>query len=314
MRTSNRQRGSALLAVLWMSMALATIAFSLATSIRGETERTKTSVDDLRSYYLAQGGIEHAIVDMGANLPDVYVPGQPRLNYVFPGGSVTVEIIPETAKIDINQVSGERLFALLTALGLDEARAQETAAAILDWRKPLGPNVEGVFDAFYGAQTPSFRARHASIEEIEELLSVRGITPDLFYGTYVRDTSVEPPQFVTRGGLKNSVSVYGSAGPVDVNGASPATMAAVGIPADAIAAVIARRPFLKVKDFNDFLGGSPIPQLRYGGNTIFTLRATARLHLSNDTLSDLRRTVSATVDFRVNMDPAIVVLRWYDRG
>ena len=184
----------------------------------------------------------------------------------------------------------------------------------VDWRKPMAVDAEGVFDPFYAAQSPSFRARHASIEEIEELLSVKGVTPDLYYGTYLRDTSVSPPQFVTRGGLKDCVSVYGSAGAVDVNGASPATMAAVGVPADAVTAVIARRPFLKAQEFYDFVSTSPMPQLRFGGNTIFTLRATARLRLSNGTLNDLRRTISATVDFRVNADPAVVVLRWYDRG
>ena len=44
MSTSNR-RGSALLAVLWLSAVLAAIAFSLASTVRGEAERAATSVD-----------------------------------------------------------------------------------------------------------------------------------------------------------------------------------------------------------------------------------------------------------------------------
>src|SRR6266481_5686010 len=63
--TSNIQhpvRGSALLAVLWLSLALSAIAFSLASTVQGETERTSTAVDGLRSYYLASGAIERAIL------------------------------------------------------------------------------------------------------------------------------------------------------------------------------------------------------------------------------------------------------------
>jgi len=47
---SKPTRGGALLAVLWLSAALAAIAFSLANTVRGETERASTAVDGLRSY------------------------------------------------------------------------------------------------------------------------------------------------------------------------------------------------------------------------------------------------------------------------
>ena len=66
-------RGSALLAVLWLSAALAAIAFSLSSTVRGETERTSTAVDGLRSYYLASGAIERASLEL---LWTVTKPGQ----------------------------------------------------------------------------------------------------------------------------------------------------------------------------------------------------------------------------------------------
>src|SRR5271157_5393786 len=53
-------RGSALLAVLWLSAALAAIAFSLSTTVRGETERASTSVDGMRAYYLAVSAVDRA--------------------------------------------------------------------------------------------------------------------------------------------------------------------------------------------------------------------------------------------------------------
>ncbi len=308
--------------VMWMSAALAAIAFSLATNVRGETDHTATAVDDLRAYYLATGAIQRAIMDMSAGTPptadtsnpDTYKPGQPRFQFPFPTGEVTVEIIPETAKLNINSITPPRLLALLTALGLDESRAQEVADAIVDWRTHLATG-SGPFDDFYAAQTPSFHARHASFEEIEELLSVKGVTPDLFYGTYVRDTSVDPPRLVARGGLRDCLSVYGSTASIDVNGAAPAAMAAAGAPQDLIDAVIARRPFLTAQDFSNFMQGNPaLTALRMGGNQIFTIRATARLRGPDGKLTGLRRTVAETVDFQLSKDPPVVSLRWYDRG
>src|SRR5256885_11992400 len=55
-------RGGALLAVLWLSAALSAIAFSLANTVRGEDERTSTAGVGLRSYYLAQAGIDRGIL------------------------------------------------------------------------------------------------------------------------------------------------------------------------------------------------------------------------------------------------------------
>ena len=57
-----RQSGSALLMVLWLSAALSAIAFTVANTVRSETERTSTEVDSLRCYYLATGAIERALV------------------------------------------------------------------------------------------------------------------------------------------------------------------------------------------------------------------------------------------------------------
>jgi hypothetical protein len=49
------------------------------------------------------------------------------------------------------------------------------------------------------------------------------------------------------------------------------------------------------------------------GNSILTLRATARLILPNRQLSDLRRTVGALVKYMpTGYDAPVHILRWYD--
>ena len=315
------RRGSALLAVLWVSAALAAIAFSLASTVRGETERTSTAVDGLRSYYLASGGIYRAIYEVLWSVEGLGkrpIPkGSTHVDYTFPAGDVRVELIPEAAKLDVNAAPPEELYRLMAALGMDSERAREIALAIADWRAPA-PGGPGALDSYYLSLTPSFRPRHASLEEIEELLLVKGITPDIFYGTYVpAQESSEGARLVARQGLMDCLSVFGSKDRLDANTAAPAVLAAIGMPPDVINALLARRRIAPLTEAQllEFLQsyGVPANRLRVEGNSILTMRATARLRLGNGQFSDLRRTVGALVKYMPpGYDAPIHILRWYD--
>jgi len=306
------------LAVLWLSAALAAIAYSLANTVRGEVERTSTSVDGLRTYYLARAGVDRGILYMQwrntipPGSPLKYGPGNPVLRFTFPSGQAWVEVVPETAKLNINLASPSDLVRLVAAMGVDFGRAEQIAAAIVDWRTPSGPTG---FDAFYQSLIPSFRSRHASFEETEELLLLRGMTPELYYGGYDHDAA---GRLVPRAGLRDCISVFGSKGAIDVNTARPAVLVAIGLSPPAAAAIVARRqaqPFQSPGEVADFVGGGPaLARLRVGGNVIFTLRSTARVQLTTGQLSDLRRTVAATVIFRPDEDIKLQTLRWYDNA
>src|SRR5579871_3584900 len=189
------QSGSALLAVLWLSAALSAIAFTVATSVRAETERTSTDVDALRTYYLATGAIDRAMLYMEwgplFRNPDgssrYYAPPASFLNFQFASGDARVEIVPESAKLNINSARPEELMALMLALGVDPERAQAIVAGIVDWRSPSPAGAFTQFDQYYLSRPSSFQSRHASFQEIEELLLIRGVTPDLFYGGFARN-------------------------------------------------------------------------------------------------------------------------------
>jgi general secretion pathway protein K len=294
----------------------------MSTTVRGETERTATAVDDLRSYYLAESGVEKAAMELlwsaAYAAPKRYIPkGSMYIDYEFPSGIAHVEMIPEAAKLNVNRVSLEDLSKLLTALGVESGRASTIAAAIGDWRSP--GSAGSPFDSSYLSMTPSFQAPHASFEEIEELLLVKGVTPDIFYGTWAPaaggDAASSP--LVRHAGLNDCLTVYGTGNAVDVDTAEPAVLAAVGISADVIQAIVDRRrqsPYDEnLLDFARSLGADS-GRLRAEGNAIVTFRSTARLRLSNGQLSDLRRTVGAQVKYLApSSDPAPYhVLRWYD--
>ena len=319
-----------------MSAALAAIAFSVSTSVRAETERVGAASEGLRAWYLATGSVDRAVQWMlwgpGPRNPDGSVrfwePTKPRLYMSYPGGDVVVEMIPESSKLNINYASEDDLTRLVTVISGNPELAHEIAAAILDWRGPaLGQGIPGgqgayagssgsPFDAYYLSLGPTFRARHASFQEIEELLLVRGMTPELFYGNYVADAE---GRLYPRGGLRDCLSPWGStAGPFDVNTASPALLeAVVGLPLPAIQALVSRRvaqPFRNLKEVADL--GIPTARLGLGGRTTWTLRATARLRRPDGTPSDVVRSASAVVKViaptRQRPTLQIPVLRFYE--
>ena len=313
-------RGSALLAVLWLSAALAAIAFAASALVRSETGRAGGSADGLRTYYLASGSVERGIQWMlwgwsgntqqnPDGTPRFWRPNTPRMIMHYPSGDAVVELIPETAKLNINTATPDELVRVITAVAGDPGRATAIAQAIIDWRSPGS----GQLNSFNLSLGPTFQPRHASFEEIEELLMVQGVTPELYYGNFASDAE---GRLFARGGLRDCLSVWGSHGPYDINTASPALMEAVGVPPSSIAQIVARRavkPFLDMGEAQNM--GVSAPGLGAGGNLMWTLRATARLRRADGSPSDVIRTSSATVKL---LDPKqffqmpLHVLRYYD--
>lgn len=317
---NTKTRGSALLMMLWLSAALSAIAFSVALNVRNELSRADTNLDGLRAYYLACGAADRAANYMvygqaqrlPNGLPRFWEPGMPLLILDFPTGQATVEIRAESAKLNVNSIGQEELMRLLLALGLAPEQARPAAMAIMHWRGAGG----GPFDQMYLSATPSFRAPHASFQQIEELMAVAGITPDLFYGGYTRT-----PQgaLVPRSGLRDCLSVYSPGTTLDINSADPAVMVALGAPPAGVDAVMNLRrqgPILRQQI------GAILPLLgpaggrfRVGGEKIYTLRATARLRQPDGRLSDLRRSVAMTIQLYSQISPDhFRVLAWQDNA
>ena len=318
----HKQRGSALLTILWLTAALSAIGLAVANNVRGETERAQTNLDDAKAYFASRGAIERAALHIlwgpqyrtEDGRPIYYTPGNPVMDLAFPEADVRVEIVPETSKLNLNGAHPEELYRLLLALGTPEDQASQLTSAIIDWRTPPDLTHPSPFDAFYLSQSPSFLARHASFQENEELLLVKGMTSDLYYGSALDNT---------RAGLRDCVSVYGTTGALDINTARPATLEAIGIAPEDAANIVKIRSQHPVLDGNEFTSivqalGPAGGRLRIGGRSMFTLRASARMKRPDGSLSDMRRTAGALVRFTFpgNLErktPGFEVLRWYDR-
>jgi len=304
MRSANR-RGSALLTVLWLTAALAAIGLAVANNVRGETDRASTNVEDAKAYFVARGAIERAELHMQWG-PDYYQPGNPVMDISFPNAEARVEIVPETSKLGLNSITPEQLMRLIMALGVPEDRAGEIVAAIVDWRTYVPPGQQTPFDGFYLTQSPSFLPRHTSFLQSEELLLVKGITPDLYYGTSLDGS---------RAGLRDCLSPFADAGGLDINTVRAETMIAVGIAPEDAAAIVRIRATHAItdKEIGPIVSslGPAGGSLRIGGNSMFTLRSTARMRRTDGKLSDMRRTAAALIK---RTKTGFEVVRWYDRG
>jgi len=321
-----RERGSALLTVLWLSVALFAIAFTVAHMVRAEVDRVGTDADSLRAQYLAQGGVERAVLwiewsAMGGRRPDgrpFYQPPAERLHFDLPSGEANVELIPESSKLNVNHAVLPDLAAVMFAAGASRDQALAIAQAMVDWRQG-DPNSISAFDQFYLALQPSFRSPHASFREIEEVSLVRGMTPELFYGGYRQAPDGRSYPY---GGVRDCLSVYGSTSQFDVNTVSPTLLAAIGAPPDAVNAIVNMRnaaPIASMDQLQSLLGTGPVASRLSADNSAFgsiwTLRATGRLKYADGRYSEVKRTVAALVKFfRMGNNPPHQILRWYDEA
>jgi general secretion pathway protein K len=313
-RGRHPQRGSALLAVLWLSVALSAIAFALSQSVRTELERAGLNVDSTKAYFLARGAITRTMMYMVRPAPNPnatavgFRPGQNWMHFNFPSGTVDVEIEGEGGKVDVNSAPPEGLAAVLAASGLDPSVAVAAAAGIVQIRRQTPwstlPATEGA-----NITAPStFSRSGASIQELEELLSVPGITPDILYGTYARNPQ---GQLERVGGLYRHLTVLG-AQMIDANYASPVVLRAAGLADATISGIMQIRATRPLQPQDGVSGmAQQVGPLRLGlvaGSGAYTLRATARLHQGRG-----MRTVAAMVRMAQQpSDPPIRVVRWRD--
>lgn len=308
------RRGGALLAVLWLCVALSAVAFTVATRVRGETERTSNLADGIRARYVAAGAIDRALNWMtwgprGNPRSGQYSLLSPRMAFDFPAGRAIVQVIPETSFLSLNEGRFDDFSRLLIALGADLPRAQAIAQGVIQWRqggRGGGPR--------YLPLGQSFQPRGASFQEVEEALYLQGMTPELFHGSYGRDAQ---GRLIPLGAFKNCVSVYGTEQRFDVNGIDPALMRAIGVPAEAAFKIVELRNARPIVDEGGMapvrqLAGAGATRLGYNtGNTIYRVIATARLRRPDGGFSELRRTIAAHVKLRPEgwVEPW-EILRW----
>lgn len=219
--------GAALVVVIWVVMILSLLVMGIALTMQVETKLASLNRTNFKCDVLARAGIELAKQQLMADIDPTEDTGadafkekwhtNPDLfeNYPLGDGVINVKVLPEDGKLNINTLSAtpEALRYLFQQLQVLPADLDVLVDSIQDWvDTDDNPRINGAEIDYYSRLSSPYRPKNGPIDRLEELLLVRGMTPDLFYGR----TSGHP--------LRELVTGL-SAGKVNVNVAPPIVLA-----------------------------------------------------------------------------------------
>ncbi len=178
-----RQRGAALLMVLWMVLLLAGLVAGYALTARVESMQGNGEARTVQASAAARAGIEFAAARMlDPDSTRRWAADGRSYPFAFDGAQVEVRVRDEAAKVDLNAASYDLLRSLLEAVGEPKPSAAKLAGAVLDWRDQdsLAQVSGGGEDADYAAAGLAWGAKDAPFETVAELEQVIGMRPQLF--------------------------------------------------------------------------------------------------------------------------------------
>jgi len=180
--TAERQRGWALVSVLWTVALLAILAAALqglmVASWRLESRAMRAAVAEAA----LDAAINRAVVGISDPLMERRwrVDGVPE-HFAFGGADIRVVVQDDRGLIDLNTADESLIRQLLKNAGLTDDKASALVDKILDWRSETGlRRMHGASDADYRAQGYPYHQRHGPFRTVDELKLVMDMTPALF--------------------------------------------------------------------------------------------------------------------------------------
>jgi type II secretory pathway component PulK len=231
------ERGLALVIVLLVLSLLLTIAGEFALAMRLEGKTTLNFRAAVTSAYLAEAAYQRAVVEVRSEAiaHDVDQQGQlvfrrsrtdppkppTRQDIALGPGRFSYRITDEESRLNLNSASRDQLFRLLQELGVERETRDVIADSILDWKDANEEHrLNGAESDYYLALPVPYKSKNANFDSAEELLQVRGVTSQIFYGT--QETAPGKCR-----GLADCLTVAGT-GAINVNTASDSVLAVLG--------------------------------------------------------------------------------------
>ncbi len=239
------QKGIVLIIVLWVLTILMVIVMSFSVMIRSETYATLGFREGLDKRFLAEAGIERAIIELFYR--NIYknqemfeeekkawaVDGKPY-TFEMSNGQITVKIIDESGKIDINNLndlSGIILRNLLTNMGVPDQEILIIVDSILDWKDSDDlRRLNGAENDYYMSLAKPYKAKNSKFDTLEELLLVKGMKPDILFGNGERK------------GIIDFITIYSNSSTINLRSAPREVLLAVpGLTPEIVDEIISKR-------------------------------------------------------------------------
>ncbi len=217
-----RRRGVALLIVMLLTFAMAVIVTAFAYTMKIEGRLATRTQSESETEWMGRSGIEMAkwVLSLSRQIPgeqtydglnQFWAGGMGMTNLAdnpFEGvsltdvplgdGTISIEIVDAERYLNINAIAtrNPQLFELILQLcGAGAADSADISAAIRDW---IDPNDDpamggGAESEFYRMLNPPYIAKNGPIDDLSELLKIRGITPELYWGPRGGGGALAPP-------------------------------------------------------------------------------------------------------------------------
>ncbi len=215
LRTQSRS-GIALIIVMLVIMVLAVLAGGFAYSVKVETTLARNASHDADYEWFGRSGVELARFVVAQSMQ---IPTEPydALNQKWAGGPMgtnealaavsltnvtlgagtfNVKITDCERKVNINAADPIILGQALKLCGVDVSEASQISDSILDWIDPDDqPRLSGAESDYYLGLNPPYQAKNGPLDDLTELMLIRGVTPDMFFGTDL--SKIDVPRSVT---------------------------------------------------------------------------------------------------------------------
>lgn len=286
--TANKQKGIALVLVLWMLALLTIMATGYSRMMRTETMLTANLVRSAQANALAEAGINQAIIELFKPVPEkTWKADGTNYEYLFNDQVINIQIHAEIGKIDLNTAHTELLYNLLKSANETEDDTLSLLQAILDWRdKDNLVRKHGAEDTDYKNIGLEYGAKDGSFNSIDELLLVKGFT-SAFY------RKISP-----------ALTIYSHSAGIDPQTASRQVLLAIpNISEDIIDNYVEQRNENDEVYQSTSLNGVNSKYLSNGRGTVFQITSTAKI---NNTYAR----VNAVISLNKSTQKPFSILAW----
>jgi general secretion pathway protein K len=199
-KTVLNNKGIALITVILIVGILVALVIELNRSSRAGIYDAANISDGIKLTYIAKSGFYGAVALLSNSkndyetLRDDWAKAEllsQQSASLFTDGYFITTVEDEAGKIPLNKLISVNEYKdilirllCLPEFGLDERKANEIVDSIKDWIDD-DENVPGAGaeTSYYASLDPPYEAKNAPLDCIEELLMIKGITKEIFYGT-----------------------------------------------------------------------------------------------------------------------------------
>jgi general secretion pathway protein K len=232
---SSSRRGAALVVALWTVLLLGLLIGSLAYEMHIEAGITSYARKRLKAQAAARGGVEYAKFMLAKSFETSSFEeteedkeafrimtknlergiGITGLTVEMGESTAVVDILPESGRRNVNLLQDEDWEELLDQCGVPEELWPELIDCFMDWvdgdelHRMNGAEED---DPFYKER--EYEPKNAPLDTVDELLLIKGFTPEIVYGGPSSDPRGEPLR-----GMAHLLTTFGD-GKVNVNTAS----------------------------------------------------------------------------------------------